>query len=329
MGLALQQAHKALDYEEVPVGCVIVDERTHAVIARAFNRTNIEKNVSCPLHTAVTHLHASSRHSPVTDLTCCAARPLLLSVQATRHCEFVCIDDILLHSHGKYGQAPLLQHRRLRLLRPLRSLPVPAVCTVTDVSVFRHCTLYVTVEPCIMCASALVQINIGRVVYGCANERFGGCGSVLNVNVRAAQDSHPAAPSGEGRKEEATSSESTASPQHFPCIGGVRATEAIDALKQFYARGNPNGQSSALHYRHWTAIDLPVCCRSSHAPLCRVATRCVALCSAPPAKRHRPLAERTASPTSASSPAAVSEGGSSVEHEADAVSIKPVDTSER
>ena len=51
MGLALQQAYAALDYEEVPVGCVIVDERTQAVIAQAFNRTNIEKNVS--LHTAL------------------------------------------------------------------------------------------------------------------------------------------------------------------------------------------------------------------------------------------------------------------------------------
>jgi tRNA-specific adenosine deaminase 2 len=43
-------------------------------------------------------------------------------------------------------------------------------------------TLYVTVEPCVMCASALRQIGIGRVVYGCGNDRFGGCGSVIDVN---------------------------------------------------------------------------------------------------------------------------------------------------
>ena len=43
-------------------------------------------------------------------------------------------------------------------------------------------TLYVTVEPCVMCASALRQVGIGRVVYGCGNERFGGCGSVLDVS---------------------------------------------------------------------------------------------------------------------------------------------------
>ena len=43
-------------------------------------------------------------------------------------------------------------------------------------------TLYVTVEPCIMCASALRQMGIKQVFYGCANDRFGGCGSVLGVN---------------------------------------------------------------------------------------------------------------------------------------------------
>lgn len=43
-------------------------------------------------------------------------------------------------------------------------------------------TLYVTVEPCMMCASALRQMGIKEVFYGCANDRFGGCGSVLGVN---------------------------------------------------------------------------------------------------------------------------------------------------
>ncbi|XP_072120879.1 tRNA-specific adenosine deaminase 2 isoform X2 [Mobula birostris] len=47
--------------------------------------------------------------------------------------------------------------------------------------VFKETVLYVTVEPCIMCAAALRLLNIPLVVYGCRNERFGGCGSVLNV----------------------------------------------------------------------------------------------------------------------------------------------------
>jgi tRNA(Arg) A34 adenosine deaminase TadA len=43
--------------------------------------------------------------------------------------------------------------------------------------------LYVTVEPCVMCAAALRYLGIKKVYYGCANERFGGCGSVLPVHT--------------------------------------------------------------------------------------------------------------------------------------------------
>lgn len=42
--------------------------------------------------------------------------------------------------------------------------------------------LYVTVEPCVMCAAALRYLGIKKVFYGCGNERFGGCGSVLDVH---------------------------------------------------------------------------------------------------------------------------------------------------
>lgn len=39
--------------------------------------------------------------------------------------------------------------------------------------------LYVTVEPCIMCAAALRRVGLLRVFFGCYNERFGGCGSII------------------------------------------------------------------------------------------------------------------------------------------------------
>lgn len=48
--------------------------------------------------------------------------------------------------------------------------------------IFKETDLYVTVEPCIMCASLLRQMGIRAVYFGCANERFGGNGSVLHVN---------------------------------------------------------------------------------------------------------------------------------------------------
>ena len=84
--------------------------------------------------------------------------------------------------------------------------------------VFSELTLYVTVEPCIMCAGALRQMGIPLVVYGCSNDRFGGCGSILDI----ASDPLPSlGPS-------------------FDTIKGVMADEAVQLLKQFYKGENPN-----------------------------------------------------------------------------------------
>ena len=43
------------------------------------------------------------------------------------------------------------------------------------------CTLYATLEPCAMCAGAIVLARVGRVVYGAHDPKAGACGSVLNV----------------------------------------------------------------------------------------------------------------------------------------------------
>ncbi|KAI3839773.1 hypothetical protein MKW98_010078 [Papaver atlanticum] len=46
----------------------------------------------------------------------------------------------------------------------------------------RH--LYVTCEPCIMCAAAISILGIKAVYYGCANDKFGGFGSILSLHSR-------------------------------------------------------------------------------------------------------------------------------------------------
>ena len=43
------------------------------------------------------------------------------------------------------------------------------------------CDLYVTKEPCAMCAGALVHVRMRRVIFGCADERSGGAGGIINL----------------------------------------------------------------------------------------------------------------------------------------------------
>lgn len=80
--------------------------------------------------------------------------PLLIQLQATRHAELEALDEII---YDSANDSP---------------------CPMTGTK------LYVTVEPCLMCASALRQVGISEVFFGCENDRFGGCGSVLAVHDR-------------------------------------------------------------------------------------------------------------------------------------------------
>lgn len=54
------------------------------------------------------------------------------------------------------------------------------------------CTLYVTLEPCFMCAGALVNARIGRVVFGAPDPKAGAAGSLANVLADARLNHRPA-----------------------------------------------------------------------------------------------------------------------------------------
>ena len=51
-------------------------------------------------------------------------------------------------------------------------------------------TLYVTMEPCVMCAGAIINSRIERVVYGAKDHRFGAFGSAIDINS-AGLNHHP------------------------------------------------------------------------------------------------------------------------------------------
>lgn len=71
-------------------------------------------------------------------------------------------------------------------------------------------TLYVTLEPCAMCAGAIVLARIPRVVFGCADPKAGAAGSVLDVLAEPRLNHRPAV------------------------IGGVRGEECAELLRAFF-----------------------------------------------------------------------------------------------
>ena len=109
MRLALGEARRAMEEDEVPVGAVLV--RAGRTLARAHNR---------PIH-----LHDPSAHAEILALRR-AARKL-----------------------GNYR--------------------------------LNGCTLYVTIEPCAMCAGAIVQARLKRIVFGARDGKAGAAGSALAV----------------------------------------------------------------------------------------------------------------------------------------------------
>ena len=53
-----------------------------------------------------------------------------------------------------------------------------------------HCSLYVTLEPCAMCAGAIQQARIAHVVFGASDPKTGACGSVVDLFADARLNHH-------------------------------------------------------------------------------------------------------------------------------------------
>ena len=109
MKAAITQARKAHAIDEVPIGCVIV--QNDKIIARGYNRRNNDKNTLA--HAELSAIRKASK---------------------------------------KTGDWRL-----------------------------EDCTMYVTLEPCQMCAGAIVQSRMKRVVIGSMNAKAGCAGSILNL----------------------------------------------------------------------------------------------------------------------------------------------------
>lgn len=94
--------------------------------------------------------------------------------------------------------------------------------------------VYVNCEPCVMCAAALSNLgSVRSVFYGCSNPRFGGCGTVLDVQALLNTANGSNDKLGGGGCVEAVN-------RRIVFSGGHRAEEAVSILKDFYKGENPN-----------------------------------------------------------------------------------------
>jgi tRNA(adenine34) deaminase len=60
-------------------------------------------------------------------------------------------------------------------------IAISSACATLDSKYLTDCTLYVTLEPCPMCAGALVWTKISRIVFGAMDSNAGACGSLFNI----------------------------------------------------------------------------------------------------------------------------------------------------
>jgi len=132
---------------------------------------------------------------------------------------------VFVHDGTVIGRGMNDTNRSLNGTRHAEYIAINQILQSHDVSVLRETDLYVTVEPCVMCGSALRQYGIRAVYFGCLNDRFGGTGGVLNVHSDPSVD------------------------PPYPVYAGLFREEAIMLLRRFYVQQNekaPEGKQKKL-----------------------------------------------------------------------------------
>jgi tRNA(adenine34) deaminase len=134
------------------------------------------------------------------------------------------IGAVIVHKNQIIAKA---YNQREQLNDPTAHAEIIALTQAAAALESRHlngCTIYVTLEPCPMCAGALVLARIDRLVFGCADPKTGACGSLYNI----VQDSRL------NHRLEITS--------------GVLADECSKQLQDFFARRRIENNNSVNNF---------------------------------------------------------------------------------
>lgn len=136
-------------------------------------------------------------------------------------CIFVCDNEIIATGGNRVSETKnATQHAEIVAID--KTIWFCKQRSIDQKELFEKIAVYVTVEPCIMCAAALRLVEIKRVVFGCPNDRFGGCGSVLNVASDSLENFS----------------------KSLNYTSGIMKEDSVALMKDFYKGENPNAPES-------------------------------------------------------------------------------------
>ncbi|KAF5657539.1 TAD2-tRNA-specific adenosine deaminase 2 [Fusarium heterosporum] len=167
---ALDMARLALRTNETPVGCVLVHDGK--IIARGMNATNVTRNGT--RHAEFMALGALLSYPPKDGLRTTYLKPKLED-QSVAGSDASSVESGSPDEGNEDGSKGHLYPYGQKCHPDAR----------VDRSIIRESILYVTVEPCVMCASLLRQLGIKKVYFGAVNDKFGGTGGVFSIHANS------------------------------------------------------------------------------------------------------------------------------------------------
>jgi len=108
-------------------------------------------------------------------------RAALREARAAESADEVPVGCVIVHQGAIIGRGHNQVERLQDATAHAEIVAIGAASTALQSWRLGECTLYVTLEPCAMCAGAMVLARVGRLVYGAADPKAGACGSVLDV----------------------------------------------------------------------------------------------------------------------------------------------------
>jgi tRNA(adenine34) deaminase len=108
------------------------------------------------------------------------AKALQLAEQAFEDGE-IPVGAIVVHNNQIIGKGYNQVERLKDPTAHAEMIAISAACETLENKYLQDATLYVTLEPCPMCAGAIVWSKISRVVYGASDPKAGAGGSLLNI----------------------------------------------------------------------------------------------------------------------------------------------------